>query len=134
VERRGDGLSSGGQWCFINVPVTEEVARGWPFDEGEMKGVGRWFGSAPFGCRRVAHDGAWRGGTPGDAAATRASKGGRRPPGGAEWAAQASWAGARFSSRERRGGCSGLSWAKRPDRLGAMVGFAMKKNQEKEKR
>jgi hypothetical protein len=30
------------------------------------------------------------------------------------------------------GGCSGLSWAKRPDGLGAMVGFAMK-NQEKEK-
>jgi hypothetical protein len=30
------------------------------------------------------------------------------------------------------GGCSGLSWAKRPDGLGAMVGFTMK-NQEKEK-
>jgi hypothetical protein len=30
------------------------------------------------------------------------------------------------------GGCSGLSWAKRPDRLGAMVGFTTK-NQEKEK-
>jgi hypothetical protein len=30
------------------------------------------------------------------------------------------------------GGCSGLSCAKRPDGLGAMVGFAMK-NQEKEK-
>jgi hypothetical protein len=30
------------------------------------------------------------------------------------------------------GGCSGLSWAKRPDRLGAMVGFIMK-NKEKEK-
>jgi hypothetical protein len=29
------------------------------------------------------------------------------------------------------GGCSGLSWAKRPDGLGVMVGFTMK-NQEKE--
>jgi hypothetical protein len=34
---------------------------GWPFDGGEMKGVGRRFGSAPFGCRRVAHGDAWRG-------------------------------------------------------------------------
>jgi hypothetical protein len=46
---------------------------------------------------------------------------------------QASWAGARFLGLERKGGCSGLSWAKRPDGLDAMVGFAMKKNQEKEK-
>jgi hypothetical protein len=32
----------------------------------------------------------------------------------------------------QEGGCSGLSWAKRLDELGDMVGFAMK-NQEKEK-
>jgi hypothetical protein len=30
------------------------------------------------------------------------------------------------------GGCRGLRWAKRPDGLGSMVGFAMK-NQEKER-
>jgi hypothetical protein len=30
------------------------------------------------------------------------------------------------------GGCSGLSWAKRPDGLGTIVGFVMK-NKEKEK-
>jgi hypothetical protein len=36
--------------------------KGWPFDEGEMKGVGRRFGSAPSGCRGAAHGGAWCGG------------------------------------------------------------------------
>jgi hypothetical protein len=41
----------------------EEEARGWPFDEGKMKGVGCQFGLAPSGCGRVAHDDAWRGGT-----------------------------------------------------------------------
>jgi hypothetical protein len=133
VERRVDGLSSGSRWCFIKMPVTEEEARGRPFDEGEMKGVGQRFGSAPSGCVRVAHSGAWRGGAPVEVAVARASEGGRRPPGGPEWAAQASWAGVRFSGRERKGGCSGLSWAKRPDGLVAMVGFVTKKNQEKEK-
>jgi hypothetical protein len=34
----------------------------WPFDEREMKGVGRRFGLAPSGCRRVAHGSTWRGG------------------------------------------------------------------------
>jgi hypothetical protein len=68
VEGRGDGLSSGGRWCFVKMPVTEEEVRGWPFDEGEMKGLGCWFGSAPSGCRRAAHDGAWRGGASGEAA------------------------------------------------------------------
>jgi hypothetical protein len=38
--------------------------RGWPFDEGEMKGVGRWFGSTPTGCRRAMDGGAWSGGKP----------------------------------------------------------------------
>jgi hypothetical protein len=90
VERRGDRLSSGGRWCFINVLVTKEEARGQPFDEGEMKGVGRRFGSAPSGCGRAAHGGAWRDGAPGEAVAARAFEGGRRPPGGPEWAAQAS--------------------------------------------
>jgi hypothetical protein len=36
--------------------------KGRPFDEGEMKEVGRRFGSAPFGCRGATHGGAWRGG------------------------------------------------------------------------
>jgi hypothetical protein len=90
VERRGNGLSSGGRWCFIKVPVTEEEARGRPVDEGEMKGVGRWFGSAPPRCWRAAHGGAWCGGALGEAAVAQASKGGRRPPGGQKWAAQAS--------------------------------------------
>jgi hypothetical protein len=55
AEGRGDGQSNEGQWCFIKAPVTEEEVRGWPFDEGGMKGVGRRFDSAPSGCRRVAH-------------------------------------------------------------------------------
>jgi hypothetical protein len=57
----------------------EEEARGRPFDEGEMKGVGRRFGSAPSGCGRVAHSGAWRGGASKEAVAAWASEGGRRP-------------------------------------------------------
>jgi hypothetical protein len=63
AEGRGDRRSSGGQWCSIKVPVTEEEVRGRPFDEGEMNGVGWWFDSAPSGCGRVAHSGAWCGGT-----------------------------------------------------------------------
>jgi hypothetical protein len=62
--------------------------------------------------------------------ARESDRGGRRPPSGLgrsrwemtpEWAdvgctgQQPSWAGARFSGRERKGWCSGLSWAKRPD-------------------
>jgi hypothetical protein len=61
------------------VPVMEEEARGRPFDEGEMKGVGRQFSSAPSGCGRTADGGAWHGGAPGEAVAARASEGGRRP-------------------------------------------------------
>jgi hypothetical protein len=38
AERSGGGQSSGGRWCFIKAPVMEEEARGWPFDEGKMKG------------------------------------------------------------------------------------------------
>jgi hypothetical protein len=60
--RSGGGRSSGGRWCFIKASVTEEEERGWPFDEGEMKGVGRRFSSAQSGCGRAAHGGAWRGG------------------------------------------------------------------------
>jgi hypothetical protein len=52
-----------------------------------MKGVGRWFGSAPSGCERAAHGATAR--TEGDAVAwtegdavARVSDGGRRPPGG----------------------------------------------------
>jgi hypothetical protein len=48
-------------------------ARGRPFDEGEMKGVGRRFGSTPTGCGRAMDSGAWSGGSVG---------GGRR----AQWA------------------------------------------------
>jgi hypothetical protein len=44
-----------------------------------MKGVGCWFGSAPSGCGRAAHGGAWCGGASGEAAAARAFEGGRRP-------------------------------------------------------
>jgi hypothetical protein len=57
----------------------EEEARGRPFDEGEMKGVGRQFGSAPSGCGRTAHGGAWHGGAPGEAVAARRPKVGEDP-------------------------------------------------------
>jgi hypothetical protein len=79
AEGKGDGRSSGGRSCFIKVPVTKEEARGRPFYEGEMKGVGSRFSSAPSRCGRVAHGtSAWTE----EAAVARASKGGRRPPGG----------------------------------------------------
>jgi hypothetical protein len=46
------------------MPVMGEEVRGWPFDEGEMKGVGRRFGSTPTGCGRAMDGGAWSGGKP----------------------------------------------------------------------
>jgi hypothetical protein len=71
---------------------------GQPFDEGEMKGVGRRFSSAPSGCRRAAQGGAWRGGAPREAAVAQASEGGRRPwvgqlgpEVGEAWAVPARW-------------------------------------------
>jgi hypothetical protein len=53
-----------------------EEARGRSFDEGEMKRVGRWFGSTPAGCGRAMDDGAWSGGKPGSGGSVG---GGRRP-------------------------------------------------------
>jgi hypothetical protein len=50
---RGEGKRCGegnGRRRFINVPIMREEARGRPFDEGEMKGVGRRFSSTPTGC------------------------------------------------------------------------------------
>jgi hypothetical protein len=44
------------------VPVTGEEARARPFDEGEMKGVGRQFGSTPTGCGRAMDGGLVGGG------------------------------------------------------------------------
>jgi hypothetical protein len=58
------------------VPVTGEEARGWPFDEREMKGVGRRFGSTPTGCGRAMDGGAWSGGKPGSGGSVG---GGRQP-------------------------------------------------------
>jgi hypothetical protein len=78
--RSGGKRSSGGRWCFIKAPVTEVEVRGHPFDEGEMKGVGRRFGSAPSGCGRVAHSSVDQKGGSGSA-----SEGGRKPPGGPTW-------------------------------------------------
>jgi hypothetical protein len=50
------------------VPVTGEEVRGRPFDEVEMKGVGRRFGSTPTGCGRVMDGGARSSGKPGSGA------------------------------------------------------------------
>jgi hypothetical protein len=61
---------------FINVLVTEEEARGRPFDEGEMKGVGHRFGSTPMGCGKATDGGARSGGKPGSCGSVG---GGRRP-------------------------------------------------------
>jgi hypothetical protein len=47
------------------VPVTGEEARGWPFYEGEMKGVGRRFGSTTTRCGRAMDGGVRSGGKPG---------------------------------------------------------------------
>jgi hypothetical protein len=51
-----------------------------------LKGTTRRFSLTSPRCERAAHGGAWRGGAPGEAAAARASEGGRRPPGGPTWA------------------------------------------------
>jgi hypothetical protein len=47
------------------VPITGEEARGRPFYEGEMMGVGHRFGSTPTGCGRAMDGGAQIGGKPG---------------------------------------------------------------------
>jgi hypothetical protein len=47
------------------MPVTGGEAWGRQFDEGEMKGVGRWFGSTPTGCGRAMDGGARSGGSVG---------------------------------------------------------------------
>jgi hypothetical protein len=51
-------------------------ARGRPFDEGEMKGVGCQFGSTPTGCGRATDGGARSGGKLGSSGSVG---GGRRP-------------------------------------------------------
>jgi hypothetical protein len=53
-----------------------EKARGRPFDEGEMKGVGHQFGSTPTGYWRAMDSGAQSGGKPG----SDGSVGGGRAP------------------------------------------------------
>jgi hypothetical protein len=58
------------------VPVTGEEARGRPFEEREMKGVGRRFGSTPTGCGRAMDGGARGSGKPGSSSSVG---GGRRP-------------------------------------------------------
>jgi hypothetical protein len=77
--RRREGRRCGegnGRRCFINVPVTGEEVRGQPFDEGDMKGVGRRFVSTPTGCGRAMDGGAQSGGKPGSDGSIG---GGRRP-------------------------------------------------------
>jgi hypothetical protein len=64
----GEGKRCGegnGRRRVIDMPVTGVEARGRPFDEGEMKGVGRQFGSTPTGCGRATDGGARSGGKPG---------------------------------------------------------------------
>jgi hypothetical protein len=56
------------------VPVTGEEARGRPFDEGEMKGVGRRFGSTPTWCGRVMDGGAQSNGRPGSGGSVRGGR------------------------------------------------------------
>jgi hypothetical protein len=56
---------------------------------GEYRRYGRCFGSSTMEHRRAPHGGAQRGGT-GQAKGGSGDRGGRRPPGGLEWAAQAS--------------------------------------------
>jgi hypothetical protein len=58
------------------VLVTGEEVRGRPFDEGEMKGVGRRFGSTQTGCGRVMDGGVRSGGKPESSSSVG---GGRRP-------------------------------------------------------
>jgi hypothetical protein len=62
------------------VPVTGEEARGQPFDEGEMKGVGRRFGSTPTGCGSVMDGG--KTGSGGSVGGGRQSRVGQAGPNG----------------------------------------------------
>jgi hypothetical protein len=97
---------------------------------GEEDTVGWRIASASHAHRRTADSGKRCGGVS-QAEGGSGDRGGRRPPGGPEWAAQASWAGARFSGQERKGRCSGLSWAKRPGGLGVLMGWRGRKFQRK---
>jgi hypothetical protein len=49
---------------------------------GEIKKVGRWFGSATRAWRRAADGGAWHGGATRGAVVPMGAGGGRRRPGG----------------------------------------------------
>jgi hypothetical protein len=92
-------------------------------------GTTRRFGSTLPKCGRAAVVGTWLGGVARNSQRWETSgengPSGLRRPVGQLGRCEA------FRPGEE-GGCSGLSWSKRPDGLGAMVGFAMK-NQEKEK-
>jgi hypothetical protein len=79
VEGSRGGAMRGRAGGASSTLVTGVEARGRPFDEGEMKGRGRWFDSTPTGCGWATDGGVQSGGkSAGRAAAARAG-GGRRP-------------------------------------------------------
>jgi hypothetical protein len=74
-----------------------------------LKGTTRRFGSTSPRCGRAAHGGTWCSGAPGEAAAARASEGGRRPPGGPTWArGRRGLAGKGILTRKIKLGCQGF--------------------------
>jgi hypothetical protein len=75
------------------MSVTEVEVRGRPFEEGEMKGVGRRFGSTPTGRGRATDGGARSGGSVGGGRRPRWAELGRTAGYMDFWAAREFWAG-----------------------------------------
>jgi hypothetical protein len=101
------------------VSVTGEEARGRPFDEGEMKGVGHRFGSTLAGCGRAMDGGVRSGGKPGSGGSVG---GGRRPRVG-----QAGPNGRITRARKEKFREKEKKWAAREFWVGLLLGCAEKK-------
>jgi hypothetical protein len=77
MEGSGGSAVRGTTGGASSTPVTGVVARGWPFDEGEMKGRGRRFDSTPTECGWVTDGGVRTGGKPTGRTAAAQAGGGR---------------------------------------------------------
>jgi hypothetical protein len=77
VEGSGGGAVRGTAGGASSTPVTGVEARGWPFDEGKMKGRGRRFDSTPTGSGWATNGGVRSGGKPAGWVAAARAGGGR---------------------------------------------------------
>jgi hypothetical protein len=112
VEVSGGGAVRGTAGGASSTPVMRVEARGWPLDEGKMKGRGCRFDSTPTGCGWATDDGVRSGDKPAKRAAAPRAGGGRRPcdgPNGPEWA---TLAGLRLGQRwnfQRKSGWAAMA-------------------------